>query len=171
MSNLLDSSVISEYWKYYMIDNSSEFFTYNIFPFLCHQFYFYLFNFPYILFFIFKFKFVEKYYIHRVMEYNFKQKKTMSSQEYWHIAKCVVATHFLVVLPFSLTGHDTYLQTGAMSRELPLPNLFTIIWQLFIFMIVQDTVFYWIHRLVNFCSSKLTVPHKIFVQIFSFRPS
>jgi hypothetical protein len=75
MSNLLDSSVISEYWKYYLIDNSSEFFTYNIFPFLCHQFYFYLFNFPYILFFIFKFKFVEKYYIHRVMEIQFLNKE------------------------------------------------------------------------------------------------
>ena len=73
----------------------------------------------------------------------------MTTEQYFHIAKCVVLTHYLVVFPMGLTIWDTHLQTGSMSRELPLPSLFTIIWQLFIFVIIQDTLFYWLHRLVK----------------------
>ena len=64
--------LISSLWKHYIIDNSTEYFSYNVLPFLVHQFAFYLFNFSLILFFIFKFKFIEKFNIHKV---NFISKK------------------------------------------------------------------------------------------------
>eukprot|EP01080_Neovahlkampfia_damariscottae_P003256 gene3256-5699_t len=132
--------LLSSLWKYYVIDNSTEYFSYNILPFLFHQFAFYLFNLPFILFFIFKSDFIEKFSIH---------KKRVSGSEYgWMFFRVLVIQH-LVAFPFSLGAKNLHDQTGAFSILLPLPTLGRFVVDIFICMILDDLFFYIGHRLFH----------------------
>jgi sterol desaturase/sphingolipid hydroxylase (fatty acid hydroxylase superfamily) len=160
---MTELDLMSSLWKYYILDNSSEFFSYNILPFIVHQLAFYLFNLPFILFFFLNNPFIETFNIHKVKrKINLKKKKKMTNQEYGTIFVRVLLIQFFVAFPISLGGKNVFDATGAFSILLPLPSVLKIIIDVFACVMLDDLLFYIGHRLVRSFKFNI-VSHKILV--------
>lgn len=61
----------------------------------------------------------------------------------------VVLNHVFLVLPIIMVTHPMYAFLGTDHRVESLPSLRVILMQLAFYLVVEDFVFYWIHRLLH----------------------
>lgn len=61
----------------------------------------------------------------------------------------VAINHFLVQLPGLYLNYETFVMMGMSSAVEDLPAWQTIMWQLTACMVIEDTLFYWGHRLLH----------------------
>lgn len=68
------------------------------------------------------------------------------------IANCtrrLLFNHFLLVLPIIMATHPIFDLMGAQYTVEALPPLTTVFWQVAIFFLIEDFVFYWGHRALH----------------------
>mmetsp|Transcript_7693 Transcript_7693/g.15563 ORF Transcript_7693/g.15563 Transcript_7693/m.15563 type:complete len:259 (+) Transcript_7693:158-934(+) len=65
----------------------------------------------------------------------------------WHCATTVLRSHLLLVAPLILFVH--YFDLLGAAIELPLPSWRTVVVQVLVMMIIEDFLFYWIHRALH----------------------
>lgn len=71
---------------------------------------------------------------------------TLSIQ--YEILKELLGSHLVLLLPLQLCAGPLFVYFGIVGEQL-WPDLWTGLWQFLVFNILEDTIFYWIHRLMH----------------------
>jgi methylsterol monooxygenase len=81
-------------------------------------------------------------------KYKIQGQKIPTAEEQWTCAKFVLLIHFTVELPQIWLFHPLAEACG-MDHQVPFPSLATIVTQILIFFVLEDTWHYWMHRLLH----------------------
>lgn len=81
--------------------------------------------------------------------YKIQQDKVPSWKDQWDCTKYVLLSHFTVELPQIWGFHPMCQYLGLATYEVPFPSIWTVVWQLAIFFVFEDTWHYWAHRLFH----------------------
>ncbi|KAK4915256.1 hypothetical protein LTR28_013575, partial [Elasticomyces elasticus] len=84
-------------------------------------------------------------------KYKIQNQKIPTAREQWNCAKLVLLSHFTVELPqiwYVVLALELVVYFG-LATGVPFPPLFTIIYQIAIFFVLEDTWHYWSHRALH----------------------
>jgi len=69
---------------------------------------------------------------------------------HWRCLKQLLFLHFVIEFPMVLMAHNLFKYGGMSTDYQKIPSWWTIAWQMFAFLAVEDFYFYWIHRLLHY---------------------
>lgn len=81
--------------------------------------------------------------------YKIQDTKMPSDKEQWECTKAVLFSHFTIELPQIVLFHPLAEWCG-MSTGIPFPGMKTIAYQVAIFLVLEDTWHYWMHRCLHY---------------------
>jgi sterol desaturase/sphingolipid hydroxylase (fatty acid hydroxylase superfamily) len=135
------------------IENEKLF--YFVFGLILHKTIFTICNLFYFILYKLESKYVEIYKVHELpwpWKDNYKEWKELLKSS----VKIIGFNQFIIIPLFAL-GNLMLKKEAPMRMDYPsLPNIFEIIWQLFFIMIINDFLFYWLHRFLHW---KPIYPH------------
>ncbi len=151
-------NALSSFWTNFFVNTLTPFQCYSLGTFVHHLLSFYLLNVPFIFFQYLDEKFAEgtsdkHSLLFRIKKWKDQYRvawfKPCSKQEYRKILSHVFfKIQLFVVMPMALTSMWSLPDNG-ITRDRPFPSLFEIAWQLVVFMLADDFLFYWIHRILH----------------------
>jgi hypothetical protein len=94
---------------------------------------------------------VEKYKINKSKPWPWKSADPEERKRFWSTFWWAIATvtfnNVCIALPSAFTTYDLAQQIGAFSTSLKdFPDTFTLLWQVAVCVLVEDTMFYFCHR-------------------------
>ncbi|PGH29729.1 methylsterol monooxygenase [[Emmonsia] crescens] len=84
-------------------------------------------------------------YFHK---YKIQQSKIPTLKEQWYCAQLVLLSHFTVELPQIWLFHPMAQYFG-LDTGVPLPSIWTMVYQIAIFFVLEDAWHYWSHRFLH----------------------
>ncbi|KAL7753217.1 C-4 sterol methyl oxidase [Sorochytrium milnesiophthora] len=94
-------------------------------------------------------------------KYRIQPDKHISDAQWWKCIRGVLVSHFVVELPVMLGFHPIAEFFGMRVTEGQLPSWTAIALQVFLFMVVEDFIFYWTHRILHEVPSLYRRFHKM----------
>ncbi|KAI9736272.1 MAG: C-4 sterol methyl oxidase [Cirrosporium novae-zelandiae] len=82
-------------------------------------------------------------------KYKIQNTKIPTAREQWDCAKMVLLSHFTVELPQIWFFHPM-AQFCGLDTGVPFPSALTMVYQICIFFIMEDTWHYWLHRSMHY---------------------
>jgi sterol desaturase/sphingolipid hydroxylase (fatty acid hydroxylase superfamily) len=107
--------------------------------FLVHELVWFVCNAPYLL--------IEHYNL--LPQYKIFKSVPTDTKQMWSIFRGSLLGHLIVVLPMSLIGYPLLTSAGFSSSVQDLPTVSKFLTQFVFFNILEDAMFYWIHRLMH----------------------
>eukprot|EP01112_Ceratiomyxa_fruticulosa_P016231 TRINITY_DN486_c0_g2_i4.p1 TRINITY_DN486_c0_g2~~TRINITY_DN486_c0_g2_i4.p1 ORF type:complete len:291 (-),score=38.18 TRINITY_DN486_c0_g2_i4:144-938(-) len=128
---------VLELWSS-ICNNYSQFTIIVLGTFIVHEFFWLIFNLPYMIFDDF----------HLLQQYKLQDSSKVTSAIRWTTFKDLLKGHILQLLPVTIIGYPLLKWIGfTASSTLPTFKIFAI--QFIVFNVIEDTGFYWVHRLMH----------------------
>eukprot|EP00002_Diphylleia_rotans_P024498 TRINITY_DN483_c0_g1_i1.p1 TRINITY_DN483_c0_g1~~TRINITY_DN483_c0_g1_i1.p1 ORF type:complete len:273 (+),score=59.14 TRINITY_DN483_c0_g1_i1:54-872(+) len=83
-----------------------------------------------------------------LQKYKIQEGKYIKDGDIWVCLKNLFQNHVLITPPMIYFSIPLFKYTG-LSTSLPLPSWTTMAWQIFVFSIIEDFLFYWGHRIMH----------------------
>jgi len=86
--------------------------------------------------------------LHLLDRYKIQSERFPLTMDYVHCLANLVQNYILIIFPLLYLSYPMFTALG-FSTALPLPSLFTFLWQLMFYMVMEDIVHYWLHRMLH----------------------